>query len=56
MIYAIIKDSTVVNMVIAETPDVLGLQEGESSIENNDGALYIGSKLIDGVWVLPENQ
>jgi hypothetical protein len=54
MIYAIIKDDTVINMIIADTIDLVGLQENESALLNNNQELCIGAKLVDGIWVKPQ--
>jgi hypothetical protein len=54
MIYAIIKNDIVINMVVADTLDLVGLAEGESALLNNNHELAIGSKLVDGIWVEPQ--
>jgi hypothetical protein len=54
MIYAVIKNDIVINMVLADTIDLVGLQEGESALLNHNHELSIGSKLVDGIWVKPQ--
>jgi hypothetical protein len=49
----VIENDTVVNVIIADTIDLVPCEENQY-IEENVGQAWIGYKKVDGVWLHPQ--
>lgn len=51
-LWNVIENDTVVNVIIADTIDLVPCDEGQT-VEENTGQAYIGYQKINGVWLHP---
>lgn len=59
--YAVIEDSTVINLIVADSQEVAEAITGKQCIESDHMQIVIGSVLVDGIlkpyasWILDDN-